>query len=140
MAVSISRFLRCTSNLKYINLHSRKTSAFISSPSHQQLRSHRLVKLIKIRNNMVTHRLFKVQYPELPIIVFYVFSNESSGTNNDKQPIRLPDDALPAKDTASWQEGLDKKLPGIATANYIAKSTHTSSSEKETTKVSNKCN
>jgi len=102
MAVSISRFLRCTSSLKYINLHSRKTSAFISSPSHQQLRSH---------------------------------SNESSGTNNDKQPIRLPDDALPAKDTASWQEGLDKKLPGIATANYIAKSTHTSSSEKETTKV-----
>jgi len=102
MAVSISRFLRCTSNLKYINLHSRKTSAFISSPSHQQLRSH---------------------------------SNESSSTNNDKQPIRLPDDALPAKDTASWQEGLDKKLPGIATANYIAKSTHTSSSEKETTKV-----
>jgi len=102
MAVSISRFLRCSSNLKYINLHSRKTSAFISSPSHQQLRSH---------------------------------SNESSGTNNDKQPIRLPDDALPAKDTASWQEGLDKKLPGIATANYIAKSTQTSSSEKETTKV-----
>ena len=53
MAVSISRFLRCTSNLKYINLHSRKTSAFISFPSHQQLRSHRLVKLIEIRKNMV---------------------------------------------------------------------------------------
>ena len=85
---------------------------------------------------MVIHRLH-TPCPELPIIVFYVFSNESSGTNNDKQPIRLPDDALPAKDTASWQEGLDKKLPGIATANYIAKSTHTSSSEKETTKVTN---
>ena len=62
MAVSISRFLRCTSNLKYINLHSRKTSAFISSPSHQQLRSHRLVKLIEIRKNMVTYTISRSKF------------------------------------------------------------------------------
>merc|ERR1712179_267040 len=106
MAVSVSRFLRCANNFKYINRHSWKNIASISnSQAYQHIRSH---------------------------------SNESSDppSIHSQKAIRLPDDALPAKDSVSWQEGLDKTLPGIPSANYISKSASTNiTPEKETTKV-----
>jgi len=91
MAVSVSRFLKCATNLKQINLHLRKATASISSQTYQQSRA---------------------------------YSNDCSVPPqiNNQQPTRLSDDAVPAKDTESWQAGLDQNLPGIPSANYITKS------------------
>ena len=58
------------------------------------------------------------------LIWFQYFSNDCSVPPqiNNQQPTRLSDDAVPAKDTESWQAGLDQNLPGIPSANYITKS------------------
>ena len=58
------------------------------------------------------------------VIKFQYYSNDSSvpPQNNNQQATRLSDDAVPAKDTESWQAGLDQNLPGIPIANYITKS------------------
>ena len=65
--------------------------------------------------------------------LFNYFSNESSvPPQNNKQPIRLANDAVPAKDTKSWQTGLDQTLPGIPSANYIKSNNKT---DNENTKV-----
>ena len=58
------------------------------------------------------------------LIWFQYFSNDCSVPPqiNNQQPTRLSEDAVPAKDTESWQAGLDQNLPGIPSANYITKS------------------
>ena len=63
------------------------------------------------------------------LIWFQYFSNDCSVPPqiNNQQPTRLSDDAVPAKDTESWQAGLDQNLPGIPSANYITKSTNDAS-------------
>ena len=57
-------------------------------------------------------------------------------SSEGQEPERLSEDAPAAKDTTSWQEGLDKDLPGMPAPIYIGRSQMDSQhSEKETTKV-----
>ena len=56
-------------------------------------------------------------------------------TTNGQDPVRLSENAPAAKDTASWQENLDKDLPGVPSAVYIGRSSQTNG-QTETTKVS----
>ena len=54
------------------------------------------------------------------------FSSDSTvpPSNSVQEPERLSESAPAAKDTVSWQEGLDKDLPGIPSAVYVGRSSH----------------
>ena len=56
-------------------------------------------------------------------------------STNGEDPVRLSENAPAAKDTVSWQESLDKDLPGMPSAVYIGRSSQITG-ETETTKVS----
>lgn len=107
MAVSISRFLKRAITSKHGHYHSWKTYA--SNISSQKLQP----------------------------------SRSQSGSSNTQpppetgaEPVRLPEDAPAAKDTDSWQESLDKNLPGIPSPVYIGNSRKGGqTSGTETTKV-----
>lgn len=55
-------------------------------------------------------------------------------STNGEDPVRLSENAPAAKDTVSWQESLDKDLPGMPSAVYIGRSSQITG-ETETTKV-----
>ena len=44
--------------------------------------------------------------------------------------MRLAEDALAAKDTSSWQEGLERPLPGLPSPLYIARSSQLGAQEE----------
>jgi len=71
---------------------------------------------------------------------FQPFRSQSSDSvvpptpTNGHDPVRLSENAPPAKDTVSWQESLDKDLPGMPSAVYIGRSSQING-QTETTKV-----
>ena len=73
-----------------------------------------------------------------PLLHFINSSPSDTHNSSEKpiEPIRLPENALAAKDTSSWQESLDTNLTGLPTPVYIGSSQTNSISQNQTTKVS----
>ena len=63
-------------------------------------------------------------------------SRSQSGTSNapppvdGENPVRLEENALAAKDTPSWQKGLETQLPGLPSPLYIARSSQLGAQEE----------